>query len=563
MKKILLSAMLCLLAAVGAHAQANVSYEMGERNAQQFAYGWGAIPGAHVVIGNTATGTQTDLVCPAFRATADGRVIQIFSAAAPTPVSFDTGTGSAETVTPTSVSIVTAPSGVEADQQCAQITGSFSFAHAPSQNVGQVRSGSFGLQEALNDAGAAGGVVIVDNTWGGTNAMLIAATPWPSVSIADKRNGQVQYWSPQGAAAVIGTPATLTAVTALPSTTPVGTFTATNYNMCIAYVDIYGQEGTCSVTFVNTGAGATSSFIFSPPAASAGAVGYTIYIGLTGAGAGTLQYKVPLVTQPTVVGAYPVSNGVCVLTKVETTTPACAVANTTYGQATGATATVSAITVATSPIQPYTSIVSTTAIHVPNPGGRATYVYTPGLHLGYPGVPAAELVFPASGSAASTVPTVLGSVNIPPGFMNYVGRTLEICGKFGIVTGSTTTVLNLSIDWSSMGQDNAGLPVTVTNIGETPASAFSTKEMDSFCFDLQTTVAAATATGGSINTTYGIINTSGVVSAAAGQGGGADSITGATALLNLALDARVNIVYTHTTGTFAPTLQNLTVKVVN
>ena len=59
MRKFLLSAALALLAAVGVSAQSNVSYVVGEREAQQFAYGWGATPGAHLVIGNSATGAQT------------------------------------------------------------------------------------------------------------------------------------------------------------------------------------------------------------------------------------------------------------------------------------------------------------------------------------------------------------------------------------------------------------------------------------------------------------------------------------------------------------------------
>src|ERR1700758_618682 len=111
-------------AAVGkGHAQANTAYELGERDAQQFAYGYGGMAGAHIAIGFTGTGTQTALICPAIRTTADGRNVNLFAVDA--SISFDTGTAVAETVTPTSVSLVTAPSGVEASQMCANVTASF------------------------------------------------------------------------------------------------------------------------------------------------------------------------------------------------------------------------------------------------------------------------------------------------------------------------------------------------------------------------------------------------------------------------------------------------------
>jgi len=553
-----------------AFGQANVSYEMGERDAQQFAYGYGAVPGASVALGNTTTGTQTVTVCPAYRALGDGRVIQIFSSTPPTPVGFDIGFATAETVTPTSVSLLApgAVSGVGAEQACAQITGTFNQLHAPSQNPYQVRSGSFGLQEAINDAGRSGGSVAIGPYWGGTNAILTAAVVLPGVPFIDKRYGVTTYWAPVGGATALATPATLIAATAgfgvNGANFTSGSYTGSNtYIACIAYVDIMGQEGPCSASFTiaTSGALTTDQIGFTAPAASTGAVGYTIYITLTG-GAYTSAYKVPLVSQPAAIGSYPASNGVCALTQVEAITPACAVSNSTYGQS-GSGAVVSALTLNTSPINPQASIVSTTSIFVPNPGGRTTYTYRPGSHIGTLGLPTASLAFPVSGSAATTVPTVVGTINLPPGFMNFLGRTIEVCGRAGITTGSTTTIAKISFQWDSMGQNTAGAGVTIGALAVTPATAFATTEMDNFCETFQTTVTSATATGGSINTAGGYIATSGVSAAAAGQAAGGDALTGATGSLNLAADARINIVYTHTTGTFAPTLQNLTVKVID
>lgn len=563
MKKTLFALLAALLAVCGtARAQSsNLSYVAGERLASQYAYGYGQMAGAHIVLGNSATGTQTVVVCPAVRATGDGRIVNLFSATPPAPVSFDTGTSTAEIVTPTSVSLIQPPSGVEASQQCAAVTGSFSNTHFASQNPYQVRSGTFGLQEAINDAGSQGGSVTVDNTWGGTDTMLNAAVVWPNVSIIDKTGGAIQYWNPQAGATTLAAPATLTAVTALPSATPAGLYGTGTYFLCIAYVDLYGQEGPCSATFSEAGL-ATGSFIFSAPAASTGAVGYTIYISLT-SGTYQLAYKVPLISQPTAIGAAAVGNGVCTLTKIETVTPACAVTNATYGQ-TGATATVTAITLNTSPIDPQVTTVSSTTVTTPNAGGRTTYTYVPGSHIGTPGLPVSFLPFTISAAEATTVPSVLGTINVAPQFMNFVGRTIEICGK-ATTTASTATIVAIKLEWDSMGQNTAGKGVIIGNLAVTPVAAFSTTKVITFCEDIQTTVAGATATGGSINTIGGFIATSGVSAAAAGQAAGSDASIGTVASLNLAADARINVVSVHTTGTdgAALTLQSLTAKVLN
>jgi hypothetical protein len=132
----------------------------------------------------------------------------------------------------------------------------------------------------------------------------------------------------------LAAPATLTAATVgfglNGANTTGGTYTGTStYVYCIAYVDIMGQEGPCSATFsaATAGTGSTNQIGFAAPAASTGAVGYVPYISLAG-GSYALAYKVPLVSQPTVAGVAPVSNGVCTLTTLETITPACAVTNT-------------------------------------------------------------------------------------------------------------------------------------------------------------------------------------------------------------------------------------------
>lgn len=546
----------------------NQSFVGGRFVAKNYNY-----PGVHITSGtSTAVGAATLTLDQGSVRLQDGRTIVPFSAGGfnilGQPAAFPAipiwvgagGTGNRELVTPTAVSgcYIGAPQG-----SC-KITATFANAHGGGEVV---TSGSFGIQEAANDAGFfGGGVVSVDsseNFYAGSaqtiTTALAALAVVPGVSIQDDRAGPPTFWSPLAGATTLAVPATLTAVTALPSTTPVGTFTATNYNMCIAYVDIMGQEGPCSVSFVNAGAGATSSFVFSAPAASAGAVGYTIYIGLTGAGSTTLQYKVPFVTQPTVVGAYPVSNGVCAaLSTVETVTPACSLANTTYGQL-GSTATVTAITLNTSPIQPLSTVVSTTSVYVPNAGGRTTYTYAPSASGGAQQLPGAWLPFVISAADATTVPSVIGTINIPPQYMNVVGKTLRICG-YGTTTASTATIQEIQLQWDSMGQNTAGKGVLVGDV--TAVATWATAGHIGFCEDLETTVASASATGGSILNSNAWAGSSGLSSVTGGGGGG--NMTAAIGSLNLAADARINVIYVHTTATdgTAITLQSLTARLL-
>lgn len=550
----LLTALMVIWAGFAApplHAQqANESFVAGRRVASQYGYGFNSVPGAHVAVGNSATGSQTVTVCPAVRALADGRVINLFQNGILNPVAFDLGTASSETVTPTAVSIVS-PGGltVEADQNCAAVTGSFSFTHAPSQFVGQVRSGTFGLQEAINDAASGGGgIVSVDSTWGGTNAMLAAAIPYVNVNIEDTRFGTPQYWNVQPTASTfLATPTTLTAVTALPSATPVGAYGTGTYHLAIAYVDAAGQVGPESADFSEAGL-ATGSFIFSPPAASPGAVGYVIYISLT-SGTYSLDYEVPL------------SSTICKLTTVETVTPACAVANTTYNQ-TGATATVTAITVSTSPVGMLLGGVSGTLL-TGNPNGRTTYSYVASSHVGSFGIPTTNLAFTAGGIGSAT-PIAIGTVNIPAGVFNQVGKKFRVCGKF-INTDVNSTVQNINIYLDAAGSDVAGSPVQIGSLAATVGPGTAATYTGNFCEVFTTTVSGAGATAGSTLGGFSFFNYYLSATPAAIMVGG-DTKTAAVASLNLAggggFENRLSIVHTNTTGNATPTLQDLTIEIL-
>jgi hypothetical protein len=542
----------------------------------------------HVLSGNSATGTASITIVGSTGGIggiqlADGTTISlqtVFSTL--TPLIVDYGQAAAEFVTPTAVSVGTCPAGnlgVGGVVQCATFTGTFANTHGQSA---QVFEGTGGVQTAVNYAQQlGGGQVTIDPAWGqmvagipsitgapaSVAALLNGLVPFANVSIYDARSSAPQYWNPQGGGTTLAAPATLINATAgfgvNGANFTTGFYTGSStYIACIAYVDIYGQEGPCSATFTiaTSGVATTDQIGFTAPAASTGAVGYTIYIDLAG-GSYNLSYKVPLATY---VGGVPTANGVCTLTKLETTTAACALTNSTYNQ-TGVGAVVSALTVNTSPINPQVTAQSSgTTVLVPNAGGRTVYTYIPGSHVGTPGIPDAFLPYTISAAEATTNFVDLGQVNLPSNFMNFVGRTIEVCGK-ATTSASTATIAHIEFFWDSIGQNTAGLPVLIGNLAVTPVAAFSTTAVYTFCDDFETTVAGAGATAGSINTIGGYLNTSGVSAAAAGQAAGSDATIGATASLNLANEGRLHVMYTHTTNTdgTALTLQSLTVKVLN
>ena len=575
-KRFAVTAILALLTVASAWPQANPpsnqSFVGGKFVARNYAY-----PGVRIHQGNNAAGAATITLSSGSVRLQDGRTIVPFSAGGyniegqpgPFPaIPITVGAGATkETVTPTAVSgcYIGAPQG-----SCS-ITATFANAHGQGEVV---TSGSAGIQEAINDAAFfGGGVVSVDSSanfyLGGAStvtAAMAAALVEPSVSLEDDRSGTPAYWYPFGGGTTLAAPATLTA-----GTVGIGLFGAnltggaytgsSSYIACIAYVDIMGQEGPCSATFTipTNGVAATDQIGFTAPAASAGAVGYTIYISLAG-GSYTLSYKVPLVAQPSTVGVYPVANGVCTLTTLETVTPACALTNTSWGQ-TGVGAIVSALTINTYPIAPQSTVISTTSVYVPNPGGRTTYTYAPGGQMGAQGLTtASQLAFPIGAAAGTTVPDVVGTINLAPGAMNVLGRRLRICGE-ATTTASTATIVDIQFQWDSLAQNTAGKGVLIGDMTATPTAAIATAGHATFCQDFMTTVTGATATGGTINHVGSFGAVGGVT--LIGAGALSDAVTpGGVASLNLAAEARINVIYLHTTGTDGAgwTLQNLTAE---
>jgi hypothetical protein len=153
--------------------------------ATSFAYGTAYAPALQVVSGPNASGAGSLTLGFGYFITTDG--IQV-NAPLNTNAPINVGIGSSiETVTPSGVSNST-------PQQfgTSTVTATFGQAHG---NGDQVRSGTYGLQEAINYANSqGGGQVLVDAAWtqlGGTSAVLNAAVlpANGTVSILDIRSG--------------------------------------------------------------------------------------------------------------------------------------------------------------------------------------------------------------------------------------------------------------------------------------------------------------------------------------------------------------------------------------
>jgi hypothetical protein len=146
MKKLSLLLVGVLLFAVSAFSQIN-SVVLGAADASAFAYGETAgAPALQVLTGSNNSGTYTVTVVNGTTSTTAGQVITPLSVNAPVFIGYST---SFESVTPTAVSCTT-----PTVYNTCSFTAAFTYAH----NTGdQVRSGTYGLQEAINWVQANGG----------------------------------------------------------------------------------------------------------------------------------------------------------------------------------------------------------------------------------------------------------------------------------------------------------------------------------------------------------------------------------------------------------------------
>ena len=501
----------------------------GQYRAVSFAYGVVPdVPGLEVdqpgSVG-TITSTQTLSVACGTVTLQDGTILSPL--AVNTQVIVGTG-ANADTVTVSAVSV-----GTPQIYQSANFTAA-TFTHA--HGVGdRVSSATVGLQEAINYAASqGGGIVIVDAAWtqaGGTAAIFAAAVIPPTVSIDDTRNGLIASASNTvGAVAQLAAPTAVSTSAAtyglLTTAATGGTIPASGtYRLGVTYVDALGGETSLSIdtnalATIAVSAGSTNTILLTSPAALAGAVGYRVY--MTAAAGGTLTEIL-----------YPVGNAAIV------GTAASAAVLGPYGLpsfAIGTPVTINAIITGTAKVP------------------AANTAYTTGTIATVPAPVVSYPPFPALGSIAAAATGTLGSVNLPAGFLNTIGKSVRVKGMYYVTTNGTGGTVTTELVLSSIVGVTSIIPFTVAS----PAIAASTLTVNGVFEALLVT--AATGTSGTLEV-HGFVayNVAGTAVSSVAQ----DSIIAVSSSVDLTKQLNLSVAHLNTTlGTSASQLRQLTVEVL-
>lgn len=506
----------------------------GRYNAIDYAYGIApGIAPLQVAVGNTSTGTASITLVAACTVAGDGT--SVCPLATNTPILIGTGS-TQDSITPTAVSNCNFPSA--AYGSCI-VTASFTYTHGTGEPV---TTGSYGVQEAINLASGVnpgltaitsfGGVVVVDRAFaaaGGTTAKITGAAGFSNVVIEDTRSLD-SFWSLQPStltSLAIPLP-TLTSALAVFAAAPVGTWANSAYYLCYTYVDVLGGEGPCSATSNQTPT-VNYSLTVASPAASTGAVGWRMYAGSSYNAA----YLIPITSTN------------CTLTTLESVMPACAM---------GASAVFLAPPLTTGSLRPNASVsggaltTPTVNIYATQPQGHTTFAYAPnGTQQPQP-FQTNYGPFPQFGSTTSNQVDVLGSVNLPAGFLNTIGRTIRISGKLALTTVNTSVQPVISISASWVGGTTSG--VGVSTFVTTSTTAGTTASFNGeFSAILTTNAVGATAVGSimpSGSTMYQI-----ATGVANGLGPYIDNNVAAVGSLGLFAQDTLNIVFTSLAATTA------------
>ncbi len=273
--------------------------------------------------------------------------------------------------------------------------------------------------------------------------------------------------------------------------TAVGTWTNASQFVCVTYVNALGEESPCSTTAHYTSAGSLA-INFTAPVASTGAVGWRAYIGLAYL---TTAYQIPI------------TSANCTLTTIETVLPACAVTNATYNQ------------VGSSGVFPtpnvHTQLVpqagGVAAAYNPNPISHNAAGYLPSTH-GYPGFVAHEGPFTTTVALTAGQLGVLGTISLPASYLNYIGETIQVHGKFSYTPTTGGTVPTLAVKVGDITDFTTGTPITECNMPEVHTTTTATYLADFTC-NLQTN--AIGTTGSLLPSGFIIDNVSGTLGIAA------------------------------------------------
>lgn len=279
-----------------------------------------------------------------------------------------------------------------------------------------VSSGTCGLREALNYLGTSAGRVVLTAEWFAQGCTAATATGMTGVLMANQAIydsvNNLWYTLQPSTLSALATPATRSAAagtTQVIDGTAVGTWANTAGFFCVSYMDSLGQLGTCSLSFTYTPAGSLATN-WASPAASTGAVGWVACGGITST---SVQYCLT----PTA------SN--CTLS-VLTPLPSCAI---------GAAAV-------------YLGPVTTTFlapgyvvnVYRQNTQSHTTFAYAPSVAPPFPsGFQNHFGPFTATVGGTTGQKQVLGTVPLPSGLLNVIGKAIKVSGKIAMTNGTAET----------------------------------------------------------------------------------------------------------------------------
>lgn len=447
---------------------------------------------------------------------------------------------------PTLSEIVTPTSTTQSSASCG-FAGSVLNSHTSFV----LQSGTAGLQEAIFTQMQTSPVfdVILDKNWyqsiaalpgppnpatviaaitGNVNVGIVDTTtlPWTSYRwngtnyVAVSAPGSVAFTSVTSVSAptALSTAALTNGI--ITTATTGGTIPASStYRLGVTYVTASGGETTistesASTATIATGSGtATNTISVTSPAAATGAVGYRLY--MTAASGSTLT---EILYTPT-----------CTASTLQTTLPGvCAI---------GSTATITAIITGTATVPAISNAFIT-------PSASTSPLQS---------VPGSFPPFANIGVVAAAGTGTIGAINLPAGFLNSLGRTVQICGTGYATTNSTPGTLTLATKLFSVPGVTSITPFTAVS-GTTTASAVVSY---TFCTTWTTTATGATGTVEA----HGWVDYN--LAGTAVATGAMDLIIAASSTVDLTKQDQIDVTLAAaTTATTATQLRQLTVQVI-
>ncbi len=414
-----------------------------------------------------------------------------------------------------------------------------------------LRSGTCGLREALNDLGGKAGTVIVDQKFYDDGCTAATITTAATVGGTLQANQLINDISGTGPAWYNLQPSTLTAL-AVPTASANLTCAATAGLVCQSattggtwpnsaevagdiYIDALGGWSVASVTHTLTpSASGTNVLQYNSPAASTGAYGWLPWGGLT---YNSAAYVLPVTA----------SN--CTLSTTFTAYPVCAI---------GSAATMLGPVTTTSLIPQSGGIA---AAYNPNPQSHTTFAYRPSQRPGY-GFQLNYGPFTATPALTAGQLGVVGTVQLPTGFLQNLGIGGTVRFSFDVTatpsTGGTATGIDVEI--GDITDFSTGTPLIICKLaGDITATGTAAIKYHEEC---DWTVNAIGTTGTIMPGGFGIeqVSAQGTI--------GNPYIEGSTAAITadvLDQDA-VFFVFLQTSGaesTTPPQMQDLKIEVLN